>query len=139
MITFNNISSINISDFLENNEKEWIHSIIENEKKTAGDINFIFCNDDYLHSINLNFLNHDTFTDIITFPNSTNLNIISSDIFISLERVQENSQKHSTNFIKEFQRVMAHGILHLLGYDDHSPEDIKVMRNKENYYVNLHA
>lgn len=139
MITFNNISGINISDFSENKEKAWILSIIKNENKTAGDINYIFCNDKYLHSINIDFLDHDTYTDIITFPTSSDPDIISCDIFISVERVKDNSKKHSTEFFKEFHRVMAHGILHLSGYDDHSPEDIKVMRSKENYYVNLHA
>lgn len=138
MISFTNNSSIILHDFSHQEEIAWIESIILNENKTPGDINYIFCDDVYLHSINMDFLNHDTYTDIITFPTSTTPDIISCDIFISLERVKENSQKLSTNFNNEFHRVMAHGILHLVSYDDHTPEDIIIMRSKENYYVNLH-
>lgn len=137
MVSYTNNSSVILHNFSAQEEISWVEHIILNENKIPGDINYIFCDDDYLHSINMDFLNHDTYTDIITFPTSTTPDIISSDIFISLERVKENSQKLSTEFINEFHRVMAHGILHLVGYDDHTPEDIKIMRSKENYYVNL--
>jgi len=123
--------------FLENGDsiQNWIKEVIENEKKEMGEINYIFCKDDYLLERNMKYLNHDTLTDIITF-NYCEGNIISTDIMISIERVKENSTIFDNSFSEELHRVMVHGILHLIGYDDHSEVDKKLMRKKENYYLN---
>ena len=129
------------TDFsLESTEpiKEWISNCIQTEQKKKGSLNFIFCNDKYLHAINLEYLNHDTYTDIITF-NYVENDVISGDIFISIERVKENSQKLSTPFEKELKRVLIHGILHLIGYNDKTPEETQEIRAKEDFYLNLCA
>jgi rRNA maturation RNase YbeY len=116
---------------------DWIRQIIEKENRICGDINYIFCSDAHLHSINLQYLNHDDLTDIITF-NYNEKDTISSDIFISIERVKENAADLNLAFDKELKRVMAHGILHLLGYDDKTAEDQAAMRSKEDFYLTLH-
>ena len=100
-------------------------------------INYIFCSDAFLSKINLEYLVHDTYTDIITFNNSDNQQYIDSDIYISIERVFENSSKYSENRMDELHRVMIHGILHLLGYLDSSDNEKKIMRKKENECLNL--
>lgn len=114
--------------------KAWVKTIFESEKKEASDITYIFCNDDYLGSMNEKYLKHDTLTDIITFDYSEN-GIISGDIFISIERVKENAASFSTGFDAELGRVMAHGVLHLAGYKDKSSADKKVMTKKEDFYL----
>ncbi|MBC7864558.1 MAG: rRNA maturation RNase YbeY [Bacteroidia bacterium] len=110
--------------------KKWISAIIKQEKKKEGKIIFLFCNDKKLHSINKEFLNHDTLTDIITFDYSEGEKI-SGEIYISTERVFENAEKFSGSFLEELHRVMIHGVLHLCGYKDKSPADKKQMRQKE--------
>ncbi len=117
--------------------KNWIRNIIQEEGFILGEVNYIFCSDEYLHQINLEYLNHDTFTDIITFDNSDEDSQIEGDIFISIERVQENAQVFQGSFEQELRRVLAHGVLHLCGYLDKKPDDEKRMREKENYYINL--
>lgn len=112
----------------------WISKAIQEEQKKEGEINYIFVNDDYLHKLNLDFLAHDTLTDIITFDNSVG-NILHSDIYISIERIQDNAIDFSVSFEEELHRVMIHGILHLCGYKDKTPNDIESMRAKENYYL----
>lgn len=112
----------------------WISKAIQEEQKKEGEINYIFVNDDYLHKLNLDFLAHDTLTDIITFDNSVG-NILHSDIYISIERIQENAIDFSVSFEEELHRVMIHGILHLCGYKDKTATDIEIMRAKENYYL----
>jgi rRNA maturation RNase YbeY len=107
----------------------WISKIIEDYKKITGDINYIFCSDDYLLEINKEYLNHDFYTDIVTF-NSCEGSTISGDIFISLDRVSENAEEYNTKESELF-RVIIHGILHLVGLDDHSDEDKKIMRKAE--------
>lgn len=107
------------------------------EKGHIGSINFIFCSDEYLFQLNQKYLKHDTYTDIITFDSSVEETEISGDIFISLERVKENSKQFSGSFVKELHRVMIHGILHLLGYKDKSPKDKEAMSGKEDYYLSL--
>jgi len=121
---------------IEDEEKKsiWIETIISNENKKLGDINYIFCNDNYLLNINKEYLNHDYYTDIITFDYCEE-NHISGDIFISLQRVLDNIQIHKTKYEEELNRVIAHGILHLCGYKDKTQEEKKVMRNKENFYI----
>lgn len=110
---------------------DWIDTIISKEKKSLQQINFILCSDKYLHKINVEYLNHDTFTDIITFPYSEPP-IIHSDIFISVERVEENAKKFKTSFTDELHRVIIHGVLHLCGYGDKTEEEKSFMREKEN-------
>ncbi len=116
--------------------KAWIKAVTEKEQHRLGDINYIFCTDDELLDINLQHLNHNTYTDIITFD-YTEGNRISSDIFISVDRVEENAKKFKVAFEEELHRVMIHGILHLCGYKDKSKADAKLMRKKEDIALNL--
>ena len=108
---------------------EWSRECIHHEGGILHYINYIFCSDEYLHQINLDFLQHDTLTDIITFPYSDEA--IESDIYISIARVVENAQTFGVSTQNELRRVMIHGVLHLLGYDDKSPEEQRSMRAKE--------
>ena len=110
--------------------KSWIKNVIERDKKSCGEINYIFCNDSFLLEMNKNYLNHNTLTDIITFDNSEN-DLISGEIYISIDRVKENALLYSQSFADELNRVMIHGILHLLGNKDKSPVDKSNMRMKE--------
>ena len=119
--------------------KDWVNTSIQAEGKTTGEINYIFCDDDYLSEINLTYLNHNTLTDIITFSNSNHPSIISGDIYISVERIKDNAQMLNLPFEKELSRVIIHGILHLIGYDDHTAEEKKQMRAKEDYYLHLQS
>lgn len=113
---------------------DWISASVEKEDGKIGTINYIFCDDEYLLNINQQHLNHDYYTDIITFDYSED-NVISADIFISIDRVVENSVDYNTMFDLELARVMIHGILHLLGYDDHNEDERIEMRKKENQYL----
>lgn len=113
----------------------WVIRTIRKEAKIPGEINFIFCNDNFLIDINRKYLNHDYYTDIITFDNSDFENEISGDIFISYERVIENAQKLSVYIDKEMSRVVIHGVLHLIGYNDSKIKEIAEMREKEDYYI----
>ena len=113
---------------------EWISATIEAEGYREGEINYIFCDDEYLHKLNVEFLKHDTLTDIISFDYSVG-KIIQGDIFISVERVVENAKEFKASFDEELQRVIIHGILHYCGYKDKTDDDAKVMREKENYYL----
>jgi len=127
------------TDFELENEalyEEWVSKIIDSEDKTEGEINYIFCDDEYLLQKNIEFLNHDTLTDIISFDYTMG-NLISGDIFISVERVKDNAADFNTEFIEELKRVMAHGILHYCGYKDKTEEDSALMRSKENEKINL--
>ncbi|MDR0386272.1 MAG: rRNA maturation RNase YbeY [Prevotellaceae bacterium] len=116
--------------------KSQIKSLIEMENKTAGDLCFIFCSDDILLDMNKKHLNHDYYTDVITFDYTSD-NTISGDIFISIDRVSENAGKFGTSFDRELDRVMYHGVLHLCGYDDKSENDRRTMREKEDFYLNM--
>lgn len=112
--------------------QSWIDQIVALENcRLSAELNFVFCSDDYLHRMNIEYLNHDTLTDIITFPYSEPPNI-SGDIFISIDRVRENARQYEVPFIAELHRVMIHGVLHLCGYSDKTPEEQKTMRAKEN-------
>lgn len=108
----------------------WISSVILSENKKEGEINYIFCDDVYLHKLNLEYLNHDTLTDIISFDYSVG-NELSGDVFISVERVEENAGDFKVDFDEELKRVMVHGVLHYCGYQDKSELDEKIMRSKE--------
>lgn len=111
--------------------KVWLKKIALKEKFIIRDLNYIFMKDDELLQINIEYLNHDTYTDIITFDNSYKAGKIEGDIFISLERVEANAQKFNTTFENELHRVLAHGLLHLCGYKDKKKADIEIMRMKE--------
>lgn len=114
----------------------WLKLVAESEIKRLGDINIIFCSDNYILDINLRYLQHDYFTDIITFDYCEG-DRLSGDLFISVDSVMENSVFYKTEFEEELHRVIVHGLLHLIGYDDHTEEDQKIMRSKENYYLSL--
>lgn len=114
----------------------WLRMVAESEIRRIGDISIIFCSDNYILDINRKYLGHDYFTDIITFDYCSG-NVLSGDLFISVDSVKENSVEYGTEFEDELNRVIVHGILHLIGYDDHTDEDVKAMREKENYYLDL--
>lgn len=116
--------------------KAWIILSAANEAKQIGELNFIFCSDNYLHKINLEYLKHDTFTDIITFDYSEG-KIINGDIFISIERVRENAKNFNQTIDNELHRVLIHGVLHLMNYKDKTAKEKESMRNKEDFYLNL--
>ncbi len=114
--------------------KKWLTNVALEEKKRVGELNFIFCSDDYLLDINKRFLNHNYYTDVITFDYSED-NLISGDIFISIDTVRVNAEEYRQFFENELFRVMVHGVLHLCDYDDHSDEEKRLMREKEDYYL----
>ena len=121
------------TDFELENEalyEDWISRIIESEGFDEGEINYIFCDDEYLHKINVEYLDHDTLTDIISFDYTVG-NLIQGDIFVSVERVQDNANDFKVSFEEELKRVLSHGVLHYCGYKDKSPEDEALMRSKE--------
>ena len=125
------------TDFQFKNRKfnnMWLKMVVESEIKKLGQVAIVFCSDNYILDINQRYLQHDYFTDIITFDYCEN-NLISGDLFISVDSVKENSLFYGVDFENELNRVIVHGI----GYDDHSEEDIKVMREKENYYLELRS
>ncbi|APG60798.1 rRNA maturation RNase YbeY [Christiangramia salexigens] len=115
---------------------KWIEIVIESENKYQGDINFIFCDDEYLLDINRQYLDHDTYTDIISFDNGVG-NTLHGDIFISTERVKENSEEFNVNFETELKRVMIHGVLHFCGFKDKTEREKEIMRRKEEEKIEL--
>jgi probable rRNA maturation factor len=117
--------------------RKWISGAIEREGKVAGDLNFILCDDDYLAELNFKYLRHKTLTDILTFPLDDENGSICGDIFISLPRVRENAQKFNQRLEIELHRVMIHGVLHLIGYNDSSKTEKDEMHHKEDFYLNL--
>ncbi|MBI3501459.1 MAG: rRNA maturation RNase YbeY [Bacteroidetes bacterium] len=117
----------------ENAVKKFLISVIGKEKRKAGEINFIFCDDKFLLSLNKKFLKHNTLTDIITFQYPSPK--LTAEIFISIPRVQENAKKFGASFQNELNRVMIHGILHLCGYKDKKAKEKKEMRTQENFYL----
>lgn len=110
--------------------KQWIKAIVENNKKEVGEISYIFCSDEQLLKINKEFLNHDYYTDIITFDYSET-DVVSGDLFISIERIKDNAQTLNTSYQEELHRVIIHGVLHLLGYKDKTEEESENMRKLE--------
>lgn len=126
-------------DFMIPNEDfytSWIESVIVSEQKELGEICYIFCDDDYLSDINQQYLNHDTLTDIISFD-YTEGNLVSGDIFISVDRVQDNASDLDITFEEELKRVMIHGVLHYCGYKDKTELDELVMRSKEDEKIKM--
>ena len=134
MIEFNYELSFILSD--ENHYKNWLLEIIVSENKTCGDLCFVFCTDDYLLRLNNEHLKHDTYTDIITFDYCVG-NEINGDVFISIERVRENSLTYNVSFDNELLRVLSHGVLHLCGFKDKAEKDILIMRSKEEEKIGL--
>lgn len=116
--------------------RRWLKTVAESEVKVLGDVSIIFCSDNYILDVNLKYLQHDYYTDIITFDYCSG-NRLSGDLFISIDSVRENAAYYGTEFQDELHRVIVHGLLHLVGYDDHTEEDIAVMRTKENYYLEV--
>ncbi len=116
----------------------WLRTVAESEMKRIGDIAIIFCSDGYLLDVNRKYLGHDYFTDIITFDYCEGERL-SGDLFISVDSVRENAVEYGTEFADELNRVMVHGLLHLIGYDDHTEEDVKTMREKENQYLEIRS
>ena len=114
----------------------WLKMVAGSEIKTLGDISIIFCSDNYILDVNIRYLHHDYFTDVITFDYCEG-DKLSGDLFISIDSVRENAVEFGTEFDEELHRVIVHGLLHLIGYDDHTPEDQKQMRAKEDYYLSL--
>ena len=127
------------NDFELQEEKSfdaWIRKVISSEEKQLGEINYIFCDDHYLYKINLKFLDHDTYTDIISFDNSEG-DELNGDIFISTDRVTENAKEYNVDFSDELKRVVIHGILHLCGYGDKTESEAALMRQKEDEKIAL--
>jgi rRNA maturation RNase YbeY len=112
----------------------WLQLVIEQEQKKVGNISYIFCSDDYLLLMNKQYLNADYFTDVITFDYTEEL-LISGDIFISVDRVKENAKEYGQKYFQEMIRVILHGVLHLCGYKDKTKQEMKQMREKEDYYL----
>lgn len=119
--------------------REWIKTTVAAEGFKLKELTYIFCSDEYLLQINQQYLNHDTYTDIVTFDNSDVEGQITGDIFISIERIRENAQKFGISETDELHRVIIHGALHLLGYKDKAAADKKKMTLKEDFYLNLRA
>jgi len=132
MISFNYETDFKLEKELD--YSNWISDLIIEENCSLGDINYIFCSDDYLHKINVEFLNHDTLTDIISFDYSVGKKL-HGDIYISIDRVKENATEFNVSFANELARVLAHGVLHYCGYKDKSDAEAKTMRSKEDYYL----
>lgn len=110
--------------------KNWVKIIIEQHQKSLGEVNFVFCSDEYLHKMNVEYLQHDTLTDIITFDYCDG-NIVSGDLFISIDRVKDNASDLKIKLTDELHRVMIHGVLHLIGFKDKSQQDAATMRSQE--------
>ena len=138
MISLNSVDVVKPKFIKSRQLKPFIKSLVLSEGLVSGDIAIVFCSDEYLLKINQDFLNHDYYTDIITFDYCEN-GIINGDLLISLDRVLDNCSKESTSFQEELHRVIFHGILHLCGFKDKSKKDIEVMRFKESYYLNLYV
>lgn len=133
-IEFHTVNEFNLSE--PNTVRDWLSMVVDEEQKKTDQLVYIFCDDKYLHKLNVQFLNHDTYTDVITFDDSLG-NQLSGEIYISVERVKENASSFGVSFEEELHRVMVHGLLHLCGYKDKTEEETLEMRRKENYYLSL--
>ena len=135
-IEFHTLNEFNLPE--PNNVRAWLSKVVDEEQKKINHLAYIFCDDKYLHKLNVQFLNHDTYTDVITFDESLG-NQLSGEVYISVERVNENASSFGVRFDEELLRVMVHGLLHLCGYKDKTEEEALEMRRKENYYLSLRA
>ena len=134
MIEYTIVGKFSLDD--EPQISDWVQFTLDSEEKELGELNYIFCDDDYLHEINVKTLKHNTLTDIISFDYTQGV-VVSGDVYISYERVKENSEELNLSFKDELHRVMIHGVLHYCGYKDKSEEDKMMMRAKEDYYLSL--
>lgn len=125
-----------VDGFDEEKTSSWIKKVLDSEGKSLGELSYIFCDDEYLLDINQKFLNHDTYTDIISFDTSVG-NIVAGDIFVSEERVKENAVTYNETFEEEMRRVIIHGVLHFCGYKDKTDAEREEMRSKENEKLTL--
>ncbi|MGO4905307.1 rRNA maturation RNase YbeY [Flavobacterium sp. W20_MBD1_R3] len=132
MINFNYETDFNLDN--EEAIASWLGNVITSENKKEGEINYIFCDDEYLHKINVEYLDHDTLTDIISFDYSMG-NELHGDIFVSVERVKDNAADFNVSFEEELRRVLVHGILHYCGYKDKGEVDEPIMRSKEDQKI----
>ena len=122
------------TDFILKEEQiiqDWIMNVVQENGFEVGEINYVFCDDEYLHKLNVEFLKHDTLTDIISFDNTLG-NLLNGDIFISIDRIKDNAKDFKVTFEEELHRVMIHGVLHYMGFKDKSDDDKREMRNQEN-------
>lgn len=124
----------NLPESVNTEYTKWLEDLILTEEKKLGEINYIFCDDEYLLKVNQDYLHHDYYTDIITFDYVKG-KTISGEIFVSLQRISDNASTLSKNYEEELRRVLAHGILHLCGYKDKTEEEEKEMRRKEDVYL----
>jgi len=134
MIEYNFVGKFTVKD--KEKISDWVTFVLDQEEKELGEINYIFCDDDYLQEINIKTLKHSTLTDIISFDYTIG-DVVSGDIYISYERVRENADQLGLEFTDELHRVMVHGILHYCGYQDKDKKDKLTMRSKEDYYLSL--
>jgi len=134
MIEYTIVGGFNLDD--EPQISDWVRFTLDSEGKELGELNYIFCDDEYLHKINVKTLKHNTLTDIISFDYTQGI-VVSGDVYISYERVKENSEELNISFKDELHRVMIHGVLHYCGYKDKLQEDRLKMRAKEDYYLSL--
>ena len=134
MIEYTVVGEFNLDD--QQKISDWVLFTLDSEAKELGELNYIFCDDDYLHEINIKSLNHNTLTDIISFDYTIG-DVVSGDIYISYERVRDNAGQLGLEFTDELHRVMVHGILHYCGYQDKEEKDKLTMRSKEDYYLSL--
>ncbi len=134
MIDFNYLDKFQLPN--EQEVRAWLEFVLDQEDRELGEVSYIFCDDDYLYDINVKHLNHNTLTDIISFDYSLG-KVVSGDIYISVERVDENARDRGIEFNDELHRIMVHGMLHYIGYKDKSESQRKTMRKKEDYYLSL--
>lgn len=132
MINFSNTTAFRIPN--KKGLKKWLSSIITQERHVEGELNFLFCDDNYLHQLNVEFLAHDTLTDILTFDYNLGRHVF-ADVCISIDRIKDNAAHHQTPVLNELHRVMAHGVLHLCGYKDSTNSEKMKMRKKEDEYL----
>ena len=134
MIDFNYLDKFQLTN--EEEVRAWLEFVLDEEDRELGEVSYIFCDDDYLYDLNVKHLKHNTLTDIISFDYSLG-KVVSGDIYISVQRVEDNARDRHIEFKDELNRVMVHGMLHYIGYRDKSESQKKAMRQKEDYYLSL--
>ena len=132
MITFQAID-IEMPEINQRFAKEWIQEIAADYGKKIGELHYIFCSDDYLYDFNVSRMHHDFYTDIVTFPLNDCEEYLSAEFYISIDRIRDNAEQMGNKFKDEFHRILAHGVLHLIGYKDKTDEDAATMRTQEDY------